>query len=430
MVDRLCVFVCHPCLASNTSLIVYPCVASTTQALDCYDKAASLDGRDINAMRLAAQVCDDAALDSHALLWYNRVLKQSGAPTAQDFVLRGWLHYRRGTHVHDAFSILHVRPETLIMSVPSASFSLVSTHVFEYNAYSPSSCWSVVAFAPSRFLGTSLIQRIITTCLSLSLIPLLCCITQLTGVFFDAINDFIRAVALQPTTVQGLYGQAVTWHVQGAFSKAIALYDRVLAIDADHRCHFLRDLAVAMGGKLDTRRNEWILNTYLTPWFKECLCKKQPASSLQGASPTLQPPTVVRADVEHGEDAHPDRLALLSACHGIGALMAAPVPGVLYSHHHQRMFGLAVVDMAQFVRRCLQSSTYVVSGLASCHSGTLHAPGWRDLVDIFVQWRSCAEPNEPTFWLDEFTPECVAEGFALQTGMFFHHFQSSTLDST
>jgi hypothetical protein len=79
------------------------------------------------------------------------------------------------------------------------------------------------------------------------------------------------------------------------------------------------------------------------------------------------------------------------------------------------MFGLAVLHMSQLIRRATDSRGFVMSGLSSSDDHTMHQLGWRDLIDVFVAWRTLAEPNERTIWLDKLDDETVSEGFALQT---------------
>jgi hypothetical protein len=236
------------------------------------------------------------------------------------------------------------------------------------------------------------------------------------GLINEAINDFTRGAALRSDGMSALHGLGVSFQAQGGFQKAIDCYDRVLAIDADHRCHFPRTFVTALWAHADVLIQDWNVSNEFHPFWKEAYCKKLPPSALAEVvhDNSLQNYHGIVDVVYREEPSNSNEVALLAQSQAIGVLITSHIPGSINNVRHQRMFGLSVLEMGQWLRRCVRDPLFQVSGRASCHSRNIHTPGWRDLVDVFVKWRSFADPLEPTNWLDELTPETVAEGFALQ----------------
>lgn len=89
-------------------------------------------------------------------------------------------------------------------------------------------------------------------------------------------------------------------------------------------------------------------------------------------------------------------------------------PGFMQNIRFHRLCGLAVLEMAQILKKYWKKP-FKVDGKSSSYKQSLHEFGWRDLMDITVRWRQHTEPNDPVFWIDLIENNDINMGFALQT---------------
>lgn len=128
---------------------------------------------------------------------------------------------------------------------------------------------------------------------------------------------------------------------------------------------------------------------------------------------------------------------VLRTAQPLGPGIQLTCPGFLTNARQHRMFGLAVLEIAQLVRghwddlRSGGTGVLVPDGGSSAwrKSSTTaaravsrdpkagHPMGYRDVFDVAVRWRQLSEPHDPVWWIDRLTPEAFGEGFGLQTPM-------------
>jgi hypothetical protein len=128
------------------------------------------------------------------------------------------------------------------------------------------------------------------------------------------------------------------------------------------------------------------------------------------------------SDISPGQVSAAGRV-LLSKARPFGELLQLRCHGYLANQRQHRMAGLAVLEMAQALRRHWTASEHTSTPPLSVEDGRAsagqpaHAFSWRDLFDIAVRWRQVSEPNDPVWWVDLLSPEQFREGFGSHTPM-------------
>lgn len=193
--------------------------------------------------------------------------------------------------------------------------------------------------------------------------------------------------------------------------RAQVAYEDVLAIEPCHRAAYQYRLARLVSTSVDAAFATWNVWERLTPDFWDSYCKKAPAVSSDAAM-TVDSTALV--DMHELSFASDEQRLLIELAHRIGRVLHDATPlCTIVSSRTQRMFGCSSLIMSQCIRQRVARGEFAI--LASSGDRTMHQLGWRDLVDMFVRWRSIAEPNEATIWLDHLDADTVRDGFALHT---------------
>ena len=100
--------------------------------------------------------------------------------------------------------------------------------------------------------------------------------------------------------------------------------------------------------------------------------------------------------------------SLLRAAQPFAFRMQVRLPGFVPNVRLQRQAGLAVIDVAQRIRRLLT---------ANAASGAQPSAGsaWRPVYDVAVRWRQLGEPNDHVYWIDGMPRHDFEEGFGSHT---------------
>ena len=185
----------------------------------------------------------------------------------------------------------------------------------------------------------------------------------------------------------------------------------MLAHEPRHRAAYQYRIARLVSTSVDAACATWNVWAHLTPEFWDSFCKKAPASASDAAAAD---DSAALVDMREASIASDDQRHLIELADRIGRVLHdATPPCIIVSSRTQRMFGCITLAMSQCIRQRVACGEFAVA--ASSGDRTLHQLGWRDLVDVFVRWRSIAEPGEATIWLDRLATDTVRDGFALHT---------------
>jgi hypothetical protein len=128
-----------------------------------------------------------------------------------------------------------------------------------------------------------------------------------------------------------------------------------------------------------------------------------------------------------------EQSTLLRLADRVGELMQLRCPGFLSNWVQHRQFGLAVLQMAQKIRRDFLAADDAAAALSDAvdpsdggvaaaaladadpATGAANRTGWRATLQIAATWRQISEPNTSVFWIDEMPEEAFKSGFGLET---------------
>lgn len=229
-----------------------------------------------------------------------------------------------------------------------------------------------------------------------------------------AIKDLTRALNLDDTSKYARQMRGTGLLSLGRFNDALADYNTLISQNPTHVAWFLKEITLFYHVHIDTPFNRYNVDVGLHPGFKDIYIKV--------ADPKLIRPIYIPnmmmdneiPDVDHSEPLHPAILELINKTTPFNTSLQYQSPGFLNNKRQQRMFSLAIVDMAQVATKHCKSPL-TLDGLSSSKDRGNHVFGWRDFMDIAVRWRQNSEPNDPVFWVDLLDHASFAQGFGLQT---------------
>jgi tetratricopeptide (TPR) repeat protein len=169
-----------------------------------------------------------------------------------------------------------------------------------------------------------------------------------------ALEDFTRACQRDPRHWEARWMRAVTLNGLGQIRASLRDYDEALSMKPDHWCWFQKEIALYWHHRLDTPLEDYNMDQELDPVFKEFWCKRQQPSSLPNKAKVSQPPVDPSiADIdydEHPASYTPETWKLLELAWDIGKLLHQEAPGFLFNRRQLKMAGLAAVEVAQKLR--------------------------------------------------------------------------------
>ena len=271
-----------------------------------------------------------------------------------------------------------------------------------------------------------------------------------------------------PLDSSALRLEGVASHSLGKFSHAAACYDQVLSADPNHNCWFLKRVLLVVHGQLDAPWSSFDLDGLLSPSFKDVyskhgtpvevqegsewvpgesgpqsyvlctdvsstvhtdksrvgvgqhgVCPEDSQSTTRELVSTADPAPVARDDIERDAPVQ----AILSFARQYGPRMQYRSPGFVVNVRQQRMFSLAVLQVAQHCVR-VWDCQHTTRETTTTSTSTDHAkhvsdgrvlPSWRRAVEIAVKWRQISEPNDAVFWIDRLDAAAFQSGFGLET---------------
>lgn len=238
--------------------------------------------------------------------------------------------------------------------------------------------------------------------------------------------------------VSGFLQIALCYQCLGNFEKALYHFEQILLLDKEHYCQVLVDIIYFYCSHLDEPMNAVCIDSLFDPLLKEVSSKrlKVPTSTsdAQHRAYSCSRTTLIENSYQLvnnlrriDSNSEFNKLQqILRISSRFGGWIQLDTPGFLPNARQQRMFGLAVMEMASALRMHCKSLVdgrggLVVNDIGSSNrisnvSGT-HVFGYRDFFDIVVKWRQISEPNDAVWWIDRLTPSSFEEGFGLQTPM-------------
>ena len=210
--------------------------------------------------------------------------------------------------------------------------------------------------------------------------------------------------------------------------EAIVVFNRMLQQDPSHHAWYNRELSLFVWTRLDDKLTSFNVDHELDARVKEGACKKTPRILLGSYGDYREPEQddiPARAIPPSKQVEYQQLVGKISPISKIIQLRTA---GFTPNARQHRMFGLAVLEIAQLLRNHLlgilhQTGPSMVPTNCSSKAGidrsaSTHRLGWRDLADIAVRWRQISEPNDTVWWIDRLPESAFHEGFGLQTPMF------------
>ena len=236
-----------------------------------------------------------------------------------------------------------------------------------------------------------------------------------------AAEDLEVACQLEPgfSEARGLLAMC---HVAlGRFRRALSEFDAVLEREPRHPAAHHRAALLMLMTRLDEPRDEHPLDSIVPADVKHGACKLLPAETStealhsalaarakgrQTGSAAFHVEQLLKRVGDVGapgaSPARPGAAALLRACAPFAERMQVRLPGFVPNARLQRQAGLAVLEIAQRVRRLLHGAGPVL-------------PGWRAIYDVAVRWRQLGEPNDYVYWIDGLPRADFEEGFGSHT---------------
>ncbi|XP_078676262.1 tetratricopeptide repeat protein 13-like [Branchiostoma floridae x Branchiostoma belcheri] len=237
-------------------------------------------------------------------------------------------------------------------------------------------------------------------------------------------DTFCKILEISPHSEDCLFMHGISAQGLGLFRKAAESFSRINGMNPSHWAYYTRELSLFQHHHLDMPMKDYNADIELNECFKEAWTKRLDPTHLtfDYCKQADFSPDIV--DVDQNATLSNVARDIAKVAFPLGDKLQYHTPGFLVNRKQHRWFGLAMLDMAQTVRRVWRvmrkqdtGGSIIVTGRASSGCRTSHVFGWRDLFDIAVKWRQASEPNDPVWWVDLLNQETFAEGFGSQTPM-------------
>lgn len=196
---------------------------------------------------------------------------------------------------------------------------------------------------------------------------------------------------------------------QGWISKAIEQYNILQDLSPFHVSWYNREIALYLAHHFDDPIDSFHLDRDLNPYFKEYWCKREDPRKILNYNSQKPLPKDFK-DVENIKrcELSEDVSKLLDAATLFGPKLQYQCPGFMANKRQWKMCGMAVIDVAQHLKRYWESDS---------NDKEFKDFGWRRMFEIIVRWRQYSEPNDPVVWVDLLSQEQFEEGFGSHTPM-------------
>lgn len=242
-----------------------------------------------------------------------------------------------------------------------------------------------------------------------------------------ALADDKKALASAPHDIEILRHIAVCHMTLGQMQLAVTAQSKILQVDPGHKVFYGREVTAYWWRKLHSDFGTFNIDAEMASIVRSgFLNELQQVSDVQSSgyrslltadTPSRDEKLVAPASAEE----------LLRVSRPVGLWLHLNCVGFMASVRQMRAFGLAVLEMAQLLRRHVKSeggvrvphagssrgSRHWCRSAAACDVDGVHIVGYRDVVDIAVRWRQLADPNDAVFWF-EFVPR-ERQGYMLTT---------------
>jgi tetratricopeptide (TPR) repeat protein len=442
-----------------------------TAARADFSAALRIDAQCDDALKRRGQTLAALGCDTEALVDFERA--SALAPDHEVFHQRALVHYKRKNYMralldfraalsHDVSSKLSWNHLGLCLNTLGRSDEAIKAHrrAVELDAHFKEA-WANMAQANKDLGNFERADKIFARAIEVAprYVPayhLRGLARLLAGRHRDALATLDAALRIDAEHVDVLNVAAVVCHGLGLLRRAVELYDTLLRVVGGGgakqqrrrdpfagsveaaSCWYQRHVALFWRAHLDAPLDEYNADAALDAHFKEGWCKRKSPAPLLAAG--FEPPHSLASvasldDVDQSpldKSSAGDALELLARSSHFGERCQLRCAGYLSNRRQHRMFGIAIVDVAQRLARhafarsaaaAASSSSAAASLLLDGRSssgpshGVEHRFGWRDMYDVSVRWRQLSEPNDPVWWVDMLSPEQFEEGYGSHTPM-------------
>jgi len=230
---------------------------------------------------------------------------------------------------------------------------------------------------------------------------------HVAGQTSKAIEDLNEVVRLEPQHMEARALVAISHVARGDFENGMREFERLLERDPQHPAFHHHVFAQLLLRELDTSPTEQRLDALIPADVKHGMSKQLPAATAAAAAAaSLRSRRKAKsAGPSFAAKASPAELdTLLHAARPFGVRMQVRLAGFVPNRRLQRQAGLAVIDVAQQLRRLWAQGVQKAK-----------AHGWRAIYDIAVGWRQLGEPNDNVWWIDGMPRGDFEEGFGSHT---------------
>ena len=296
----------------------------------------------------------------------------------------------------------------------------------------------------------------------------------------DAVESFDEALRIDPNDTMVLLLKGVCLHALGRYAEAVKSYNRLIALEPGHYCINRREAAIYAWVRAATPVSQFNMDDELNPYTKMGINKQTVYSSdvfgrlgdddfgaprrrgvkaqqRQTAADhfsreaqrrgwldaNLVPTTKgMKRSRALAKPLSEEALSLVLQTQPLAKWLQLKHHGFLVNRRQHRQFALAVLEMAQALRKHVEALRDGDRGLLLSDAATSsvesfgfqpatsadddavsasakhHVFGWRDLFDIAGRWRQVAEPMDAVWWIDRLpTPTSYKDRIGLNTFM-------------
>ncbi|KAJ3449275.1 suppressor of rps4-rld [Anaeramoeba flamelloides] len=299
-----------------------------------------------------------------------------------------------------------------------------------------------------------------------------------------AADRLLVALKIEPSNVDALLWRGAALHAIGDFEQSFNCFNKIVMEKPEHVAWYNREMLAYWVKFLDQKIDSFSFDKDLHPQFKEFWCKKMDPKNLKNYNPVFQAInnlikfkkksllTVNLNLISKKNNQLGKYKKIIKIAEYLGRLIQINMPGFMKNLRQHRVAGLAIIMMAQKLKRQLLDNLdeNVILQKKRCNENKNENKNenenenvnknenenenenenknvnknqnenknenenkdenknenekkkeflnWREWYDIGVKWRQVSEPMDPVFWVDLLTKQQFQQGFGSHTPMF------------